>query len=244
MSLKIRRIYEFGPYRLDAPEKVLMRAGESIPIQPKDLETLLVLVERAGHIVKKEELIEKVWPGVFIEEGNLSKRIFNLRQVLGEGPDGRQFIETIPKRGYRFVGLVQEENEKEETSRIANQPQPAEQVSRPKRSSWLWFSFAVVVVTAVLIAQHFWPAGKTSPARVMLAVLPFENLSGDAHEDYFADGLTEEMIAQLGQVQPTRLGVISRTSIVRYKGTKEPIAQIAQKLGVGYVLEGSVRRAG
>ncbi|HEY6183512.1 MAG TPA: winged helix-turn-helix domain-containing protein [Terriglobales bacterium] len=243
MSLKTRRIYEFGSYRLDGEEKVLMRDGEAIPIQPKDLETLLVLVERAGHIVKKEELMEKVWPGVFIEEGNLSKRIFNLRQVLGEGPDGRQFIETIPKRGYRFVGLMQEETKEEEASQIASRPQTAEHVGH-RRSFWLWLSFAVIGVTAVFIVQHFWPTRSSSPERVMLAVLPFENLSDDPHEDYFADGLTEEMIAQLGQVQPVRLGVIARTSIVRYKGTKEPIAQIAQKLGVGYVLEGSVRRAG
>jgi len=90
-----------------------MRDGQAVPIPPKDLETLVVLVERAGHIVEKDELIEKVWPGVFIEEGNLSKRIFNLRQVLGEGPDARQFIETVPKRGYRFVGLVQETEEEE-----------------------------------------------------------------------------------------------------------------------------------
>ena len=242
MSLKTRRIYEFGSYRLDGEEKVLMRDGEAIPIQPKDLETLLVLVERAGHIVKKEELMEKVWPGVFIEEGNLSKRIFNLRQVLGEGPDGRQFIETIPKRGYRFVGLMQEETKEEEASQIASRPQTAEHVGH-RRSFWLWLSLAVIGVTAVFIVQHFWPTRSSSPERVMLAVLPFENLSGDPHEDYFADGLTEEMIAQLGQVQPVRLGVIARTSIVRYKGTKEPIAQIAQKLGVGYVLEGSVRRA-
>ena len=242
MSLKTRRIYEFGSYRLDGEEKVLMRDGEAIPIQPKDLETLLVLVERAGHIVKKEELMEKVWPGVFIEEGNLSKRIFNLRQVLGEGPDGRQFIETIPKRGYRFVGLMQEETKEKEASQIASRPQTAEHVGH-RRSFWLWLSFAVIGVTAVFIVQHFWPTRSSSPERVMLAVLPFENLSDDPHEDYFADGLTEEMIAQLGQVQPVRLGVIARTSIVRYKGTKEPIAQIAQKLGVGYVLEGSVRRA-
>src|ERR1041384_7266841 len=111
MSLKTRRIYEFGSYRLDGEEKVLMRDGEAIPIQPKDLETLLVLVERAGHIVEKEELLEKVWPGVFIEEGNLSRRIFNLRQVLGDSEDGRKYIETIPRRGYRFVAPVKEDGE-------------------------------------------------------------------------------------------------------------------------------------
>src|SRR5260370_15766426 len=90
----------------------------------------------------------------------------------------------------------------------------------------------------------FRPPRKAPPQRAMLAVLPFVNLSGDAHEDYFADGLTEEMIAQLGQLQPVQLGVIARTSTVRYKDTKETAAQIARELGVGYVLDGSVRRDG
>ncbi|HEY1265072.1 MAG TPA: winged helix-turn-helix domain-containing protein [Terriglobales bacterium] len=243
MPLKAKHIYLFGPYRLDAEEKVLLRQGQAVPVPPKDLETLVVLVERAGHIVEKDELIAKVWPGVFIEEGNLSRRIFNLRQVLGEGPDGRQFIETVPRRGYRFVGLVQEQATEDGPSAAPQIPQPAAQAGRT-RKYWLWSLAAGAALVAAFVTQHFWPTRSPSPERVMLAVLPFENLSGDPHEDYFADGLTEEMIAQLGQVQPMRLGVIARTSVVRYKDTKEPIAQIAQKLGVGYVLEGSVRRAG
>jgi TolB-like protein/cytochrome c-type biogenesis protein CcmH/NrfG len=109
---------------------------------------------------------------------------------------------------------------------------------------WLWPLAAALLVAVLVVAQHFWKSRNYSPQRVMLAVLPFENLSGDTNEDYFADGLTEEMIAQLGQVQPSKLGVIARTSTVRYKHTKEAIAQIGQELGVGYVLEGSVRRGG
>jgi len=246
MSLKSRHIYKFGAYRLDTEEKVLMRDGQAVPIPPKDLDTLVVLVERAGHIVEKDEVIEKVWPGVFIEEGNLSRRIFNLRQVLGEGPDGRQFIETVPKRGYRFVGLVLQTTDQGEHApapQIVSQSQAAER-DGSRGNRWLWVTAAALAVITVFVTQHFLRTRNTSPQRVMLAVLPFENLSGDPHEDYFADGLTEEMIAQLGQVQPTRLGVIARTSIIRYKDTKEPIAQIAQQLGVSYVLEGSVRRAG
>ena len=245
MSLKTNHIYEFGSYRLDTKEKVLIHDGRAVPIQPKDLETLLVLVERAGHIVEKDELIEKVWPGVFIEEGNLSKRVFNLRQLLGAAPDGHQYIETIPKRGYRFVGLLNTEADGNVSSEsgASSQTQPEEAAHLRKRF-WLWSLLALATVTGILVAQRFWSARTSSPQRIMLAILPFENLSGDPHEDYFADGLTEEMIAQLGQVQPTRLGVIARTSTARYKGTKEPIAQIAQSLRVGYVLEGSVRRAG
>src|ERR1051325_702282 len=242
--------YKFGPYRLDAAERVLIRDGEPVILPPKDLETLLVLVERAGHIVEKEELLEKVWPGVFIEEGNLSRRIFNLRQVLGDSEDGRKYIETIPRRGYRFVAPVKEDGEP------AAAPLAATQTSEPtptatavpigqKRSLWLWpFTLSVLAVTGILIGRHFWPARNASSQKVMLAVRPFVNLSGDAHEDYFADGLTEEMIAQLGQFQPSRLGVIARTSTVRYKDTKETAAQIGKELGVAYLLEGSVRRGG
>ena len=109
VALKAKHLYTFGPYQLEAEERVLRRDGQPVTLPPKDLETLLVLVERAGHIVEKEELLEKVWPGVFIEEGNLSRHIFNLRQVLGDSPDGRKYIETIPRRGYRFVASVCED---------------------------------------------------------------------------------------------------------------------------------------
>jgi len=245
--LKTKHIYEFGPFRLDTEEKVLVREGQAVPIPPKDAETLVVLVEKAGHIVEKDELMEKVWPGVFIEENNLARRIFNLRQALGEGPDGHKYIETVPKRGYRFVGAVREQGE----SPVSSAPTPPTSDSSPptarsvhRRSLWAGTLAAILVVAASLLAQHFWQARNSTPQRIMLAVLPFENLSGDANEDYFTDGLTEEMIAQLGQVQPSRLGVIARTSTVRYKHTKEPIAQIGQELGVGYVMEGSVRRGG
>jgi TolB-like protein/DNA-binding winged helix-turn-helix (wHTH) protein/Tfp pilus assembly protein PilF len=245
--LKTKHIYQFGAYHLDTKEKVLVREGQPVALPPKDLETLVVLVERAGHIVGKEELLEKVWPGVFIEENNLARRVFNLRQALGDAPDGRKYIETVPKRGYRFVGSVQERGDSSESSVPAlppiDSPQPAPRLKRWK-ILWVRALAVALVVAASLLAQRFWQAGNASPQRVMLAVLPFENLSGNANEDYFSDGLTEEMIAQLGQVQPSRLGVVARTSVVHYKNTKESIAQIGRELGVGYVMEGSVRRAG
>jgi TolB-like protein/DNA-binding winged helix-turn-helix (wHTH) protein/Tfp pilus assembly protein PilF len=244
--------YKFGPYRLDAAERVLIRDGEPVILPPKDLETLLVLVERAGHIVEKEELLEKVWPGVFIEEGNLARRIFNLRQVLGDSEDGRKYIETIPRRGYRFVAAVREDGDSTASNlAFPRASEPAQTTVRvevePKKTTWWLAALALSVVlaaTAILISRHFQPLRNSPPQKVMLAVLPFVNLSGDAREDYFADGLTEEMIAQLGQFQPSRLGVIARTSTVRYKDTKETAAQIGKELGVGYLLEGSVRRGG
>lgn len=246
--MKAKHLYGFGPYCLDAGERVLRRDGQPVTLPPKDLETLIVLVEKAGHIVEKEELLEKVWAGVFVEEGNLSRRIFNLRQVLGDDPDGRDYIETIPRRGYRFVAAVREDGEPAAPHLAAAQTSESAPTVLPvppvqKRSFWLWLlAFSVLVVAGILTGRHFWQPRNASPHKAMLAVLPFVNLSGDPHEDYFADGLTEEMIAQLGQLQPAQLGVIARTSIVPYKNTKESVAQIGRELGVGYLLEGSVRR--
>jgi TolB-like protein/DNA-binding winged helix-turn-helix (wHTH) protein/Tfp pilus assembly protein PilF len=246
--LNSKHLYKFGPYTLDAAERVLLRDSAPVTLPPKDLETLLVLVERAGHIVEKEELLQKVWPGVFVEEGNLATRIFNLRQALGDTPDGRPYIETIPRRGYRFVASVRKDAEQPTPQPRASQtPEHSHPATVGQNRSLRLWSLALVVALAlavILAARHVWPQRNLPSQKVMLAVLPFANLSGDAHEDYFADGLTEEMITQLGQFQPAKLGVIARTSTVRYKETKETAAQIGRELGVGYLLEGSVRRGG
>lgn len=247
--MKVKHLYRFGPYLLDAEERVLLRDGQPVTLPPKDLETLVVLVERAGHIVEKEELLQRVWPGVFIEEGNLSRRIFNLRQVLGDSADERPYIETIPKRGYRFSGTVQEDAAEPGEPKVVTQPHAHAQVPASfgqRRNFWFWpLALSVVLaLTAILVSRQLRSLRGASPHKVMLAVLPFQNLSGDPQQDYFADGLTEEMIAQLGQFQPAELGVIARTSSARYKNSRETAAQIGQELGVGYLLEGSVRRGG
>lgn len=247
--MKANLLYDFGPYRLDGVERVLLRDGQPLVLPPKDLETLLVLVERAGHIVSKEELLEKVWPGVFVEEGNLARRIFNLRQVLGDTEEGRKYIETIPRRGYRFIATLQQDPEPA-TPELAAAPvveQKQDTASPSQRRGFWWWPLvltAALVATPIVVSQYFWPLRKPHREKVMLAVLPFANLGGDMHEDYLADGLTEEMIAQLGQLQPSRLGVIARTSTVRYKDSRETAAQIGRELGVSYLLEGSVRRGG
>src|SRR5215216_6438528 len=107
MSQTVRHLYEFGPFRLDATERLLLRGEQHIPITPKAFETLLVLVENGGHVIDKDELIKKVWPNTFVEEVNLAKNVSHLRKILA-GEQAGQFIETIPKRGYRFVAGVKE----------------------------------------------------------------------------------------------------------------------------------------
>ena len=108
MSKQARRFYAFGPFRLDPGQRVLLREGQAVPLTPKAAETLLVLVENAGHLVEKDELMRRVWPDAFVEEGNLSKNIYTLRKVLGQQDDVREHIETMSKRGYRFVAHVKE----------------------------------------------------------------------------------------------------------------------------------------
>ncbi len=108
MSAQTQHFYAFGPFRLDSENCVLVRDGTPVPLAPKAAETLLLLVESAGRLVDKDDLIRRVWPDAFVEEGNLNKNIFVLRKVLGEWDGGREYIETVPKRGYRFVAPVNE----------------------------------------------------------------------------------------------------------------------------------------
>src|SRR5215475_5588531 len=108
MNQQPRHIYEFGPFRLDATEHLLLRDGEAVPLTPKAFDLLLALVERHGHLLEKDELLKKVWPDTFVEEANLSSNISQLRKALGDGENGHRYIETVPKRGYRFVASVRD----------------------------------------------------------------------------------------------------------------------------------------
>src|SRR5262249_32238841 len=106
MSKQVSHLYEFGPFRIDVGERLLLREGEAVPLTPKAFETLLLLVESAGHTVEKDELMRRLWPDTFVEEANLANNISLLRKALDEGPNGHEYIKTVPRRGYRFVGDV------------------------------------------------------------------------------------------------------------------------------------------
>ena len=190
--------YLFGSYRLQFPPGLLYRGHEIAPLPPKAAQVLLVLLENSGEVVSKTDLLKSAWQNAVVEEGSLTRTISVLRKALGTGPDGRNYIATISKRGYRFTVPI----------RLSEKP------------------------------------ARAAKEKVLLVVLPFDNLSPDPDQEYFSDGLTEEMITQLSRLNPERLGVIARTSAMMYKGTKKRIAQIGNELGVQYVLEGSVRRAG
>jgi TolB-like protein/DNA-binding winged helix-turn-helix (wHTH) protein/Tfp pilus assembly protein PilF len=234
------------------------------------LEVLNVLLSRAGDVVTRDELRDKLWSSdTFVDfERGLNGSVKELRAVLGDSATDGQYIETLVRLGYRFIAPVEVIERSapnvlpplEPQPRVSPGPQPrvppvqevlAESVSASnsatRKSLWPWeFVLGAVIVALAVIAyfqisrtraRHAMPAG-----RIMLAVLPFENLTGDAGQDYFSDGLTEEMIAQLGHLDPAHIGVIARASVMHYKHAQVQLPQIAQELGVQYVLEGSVRR--
>ncbi|MDQ6802356.1 MAG: winged helix-turn-helix domain-containing protein [Acidobacteriota bacterium] len=223
-------VYEFGSFRLSRSSRLLHRDGEVVPLKPKVFDTLLVLVEAAGRLLTKEQLMQAVWPDTAVEENNLSQNISALRRAFGEQPDEHRYIVTVPGQGYRFVAPVAEV-----PSGLAEQ----------KRYPWARIAVAVcglivLVAAGYWISRRFMPPSRSKP--VMLAVLPLQNLSGNPDEEFFSDGLTEEMITQLGRLEPDGLGVIARTTTMQYKATTKHVDQIGRELGVDYILEGSIRR--
>src|SRR5579863_9751134 len=172
--------YEFGPFRIDRRERLLRRGTDVISLPPKALDTLLVLLESQGRAVEKSELLKRVWTDTFVEEGVLVQNVSLLRKVLEESPT-TQYIETIPKKGYRFVAPIKE------------------------------------------IRQEL-AVGRS------LAVLPLDNLSRDPEQEFFADGMTDELIHHLMNIEALR--VCSRTSAMAYKGANKPLGQVARELAV------------
>ena len=247
MSQHDQHFYEFGPYRLNPAQQLLSQGNKKVPLTPKAFQTLLVLVEAQGRVVAKDELLQKVWPDTFVEEATLAQNVFTLRKQLQDDRDGAVYIETVPKRGYRFVAAVRvhEPPATPEPSSIAEGPQQIPQQPRTLASTrWIGLLMVTVVIAAAAAYWFAWSRSRhlaRASDRVMLAVLPVKNLTGDASQDYLADGLTEEVIADLGTLNPQRLGVIARTSAMAYKETNKTIKDIAGELGADYVLESSLR---
>jgi TolB-like protein/DNA-binding winged helix-turn-helix (wHTH) protein/Tfp pilus assembly protein PilF len=258
MSKEPKHFYEFGPYRVDPDKRLLLRDNRPVPVQPKAFETLLVLVQNSETVVLKDDLMKVLWPDSFVEEANLTQHIFVLRKTLGETSGESRYIVTVPGRGYRFaekVRLVPEPDDLIVQSHSITRVVVDEQ-SSPRQGPALGLrrfhilTIAALLGMAVLAVAGYWAwhryqqKNAARPRRVMLAVMPFQNLTGDPEQDYFVDGLTEEMITQLGRLHPERLGVIARTSVMGYKHGDKQLDQIGRELSVQYVLEGSFRRAG
>ena len=247
MPIETQYLYEFGPFRLDPAERRLLHQGKPVPLTPKAFQTLLVLVENQGRLMGKEELLRLVWPDTFVEESTLAQNVFTLRKQLGDDHTDALYIETVPKRGYRFAAPVRFVEPAPRTAAIeppvAPSPPGATATRSPSRE-FLWVAAALAIVLLFAAGAYLSSVrtGQSSPHRAMLIVLPVRNLTGDSKWDVLSDGMTEEMISQLGSLNPSELGVLARTTSMVYKTANKTVAQIAQELGVDYVLESSLRQ--
>jgi TolB-like protein/DNA-binding winged helix-turn-helix (wHTH) protein/Tfp pilus assembly protein PilF len=233
--------YEFGPYRLYPAARVLMRDGATVPVTPKALDTLKVLVERAGQPVSKEELLAAVWPDTFVEESNLAQNISVLRRALGAAEGNGNYIETLAKRGYRFVVEVHREPDSSPARAPERKPDPAAQDHvRSTRSKALALLAAGLCAAGGILVYR--ALGAKGPPIRAIAIIPLRNVSGDLSQDFLANGITELVTTELGKTLPVR--VTSRTSSLRFRDSTGPVAAIARELGVDAVVEGSVARSG
>ena len=240
-----KHLYEFGPFRIDTVERLLLCGSEKIPLTPKAADTLLVLLANSGRVLEKDEIVKSVWPDTFVEEGALARNISTLRKALGDGIEDCPYIETIPKRGYRFVAAVKDLTTSPES--VKDLPEQADQLVRePPQERRVWRAAWIVGLALLIlagIAVFFWRQSHSRPLIRSLAVLPLDNPSHDAAQEYFADGMTEELINSLAKIEA--LKVISRTSAFTYKGVKnKSLPQIARELKVDAIVEGSVLQSG
>ena len=240
-------VYEFGPYRLESATRRLSRNGEPVGLTPKAFDILLVLIERRGRVVDKSELMRLVWPDSFVEEANLSQTVFVLRKTLGEDDSGRQFIDTVPRRGYRFAAEV----------RLPGEFPPEGQTAGAGKTR-MWVA-AAVASTALLVGIAAWVRARpdvtsSDPQAGMsrVAVLPFENLTNNRADDWLSAAFSESMTSALQDVET--LIPVSRDRIVelyRRHGILDASAldagalrRVTEVLGVRYVVHGSYQKLG
>jgi TolB-like protein/DNA-binding winged helix-turn-helix (wHTH) protein/Flp pilus assembly protein TadD len=253
------RTLRFGLFELDLRSGELWKQGRKVRLEGQPVQILVCLLERSGELVTRDELRERLWPAdtyVNFEHG-LNAAVKRLRRALNDSADNPRFVETLPRRGYRFLAPVESVRADEDIPVVTEVPpeKPVSATEEPPHSEddrtlepvhWLLAHkkpvFALLLVLAILIAWMLRPKNSQSPAIQSLAVLPLENLSGDPSQDYFSDGMTDELITELGQISGLR--VISRTSVMTYKGARKPLPQIARELNVETVVEGTVMRSG
>jgi TolB-like protein/DNA-binding winged helix-turn-helix (wHTH) protein/Flp pilus assembly protein TadD len=248
----------FKAFRLDTANHVLWRDGDRVPIAPKAFDVLAYLVEHAERVVTQDEILEALWSETYVNPEILRKYILEIRKILGDRPDNPEFIETLPKRGYRFVAPVIDESTVEPQDvptshateeKVGPATAPSEgQGSSGKHRRW---KFAIIpllaVVAAAAIARHHFlvarnRANAPSLKNTSIAVLPFEDMSAAKDEEYFSEGLAEQLINDLAKV--SGLKVVGRSSAFQFKGKNEDLRDVGRKLGVANLLEGSVRRDG
>jgi TolB-like protein/DNA-binding winged helix-turn-helix (wHTH) protein/Flp pilus assembly protein TadD len=258
----------FGVFEVDLHTGELTKRGMRVRLQEQPFRLLTILLEKPGELVTREELRARLWPQTWVDfDHGVNKAISKIRQALGDSAENPRFVETVAGRGYRFLADVAiVENGRPEpvaidlaasaepvATDLAIRAEPADlrfveeadtpATSPPRARARVYgLGVALALTLALVLLGVLHPWGRFSPTIRSLAVLPLENLSGDPSQDYFADGLTEELIADLGQIDALR--VISRTSAMTYKNARKPMAEIARELNVEAVVEGSVLRSG
>ncbi len=249
--------YEFGSFRLDPQERLLWRAGKIVWLTPKAFDTLLALLEKSGQLLSKDELMERVWPHTYVEEANLAQNISTLRKALSESTDGIKYIETLPRRGYRFIAPVQKVPVTPEVMQVgADSPIPAaatpalpEQYQPPtpttealpakpprRKAFFAGLAILLVLLVAGIIFTAKWRAEKTQQVR-RLAVLPFRNLKPDAATDYLGFPLADAIITKLGYV--SALTVRPSSYVSQYRHQEFDVRKAATELNVDTLLVGS-----
>lgn len=236
--MKTNRIVEFGVYRLDCGARVLLRGETLVPLTPKALDMLIALVERAGRPVPKEELLAAVWPDCYVEESNLAQNVSVLRKALGAAPASGPYIETIPKRGYRFVAEVRVVSGPVSPESSTASVAPAAPSARKRK----WISVAIPLVLMISGVAGVWIHRHALTTIHSIAVLPLKDLSADSSQDFVADGITELLTTEFARTLPVR--VTSRTSAMLFRNTSKPLAAIAHDLNADAIVEGSVVRTG
>jgi len=251
----------FGIFEADLRTGELRKRGVRIRLQEQPFQVLAALLARPGELVTRDELQGRVWTAdTFVDfDHGLNKAINKIREALGDSAESPRFVETVARRGYRFiadVAVVDLESAPPDTHPPSTggdpltaddreAPDVAEQTTRPEGRGWqrtlTITGCGLVLVSVILVGWRLRSRGQSSTIR-SVAVLPVENLSGDASQEYFADGMTDQLIATLGQISALR--VISRTSVMVYKGARKPLPQIARELNVDAVIEGSIMRSG
>jgi TolB-like protein/DNA-binding winged helix-turn-helix (wHTH) protein/Tfp pilus assembly protein PilF len=241
--------FYFGPFELDPHTGELRKGGLPVKLPPQPTKLLIFLASRSGELVTREEIKESLWGAdTFVDfEQGLNFCIKKIRSALGDNPDQPEFIQTLPRRGYRFIGSVQsqarEEGRSEGTTDKNASVRPSLGFSRKLRLMVALMSLGVLAL-GYAGYRHFQSVAQQHSQRIMLVVLPFQTMSDEPRQQYFSDGMTEELITQLGRMNPDRMGVIARASAEQYKRTPKTVDQIGKDLGVDYVIEGSARTDG
>ena len=262
MGLETKLVYEFAGFRLDPGQRLLLHEGRPVSLTPKAFELLIILLENSGRLLTKDELMRRLWPDSFVEEANLTVNVSALRKALGDGPDGQQLIETVPKHGYRFCAVVTEVPKESEPARrakvavlqpvggtagtvavsaIESTPRPSTSRSRRIGLALLILAIAIAVPGYFAYRQRF---ARRQPVetRRRLAVLPFQNLRNDPDSDFLGYSLADAVITKLGYVQALR--VRPSYAIAKYRNQTIEIPKVASELNVDTLLMGNFIRDG